>query len=413
MISFNIRSEVDKLNAVILHSPGAEVENMTPATAQRALYSDILNLTVASVEYEQLKQVLSLVSKVYEVKDLLDEVLNSTDASFSIINELSQYADNPNLIEQLSRLTKDELSNHIIEGIPQVKNSLAGFLEKEKYAVSPLHNMFFTRDTSFVINDMVYIASMAKQIREPETILMKNLYKFHPWFKEQPVPLIPKQGEIKDKLYIEGGDILVFSDEILIIGIGNRTNAAGVDFLIKKILERNNLKYVLVQELPDSPESFIHLDMVFTLLSHDECLIYEPLVLGPSKYHKVLITIENKTISKIEYIDSLLSGLKKIGREIRPIPCGGESVILQDREQWHSGANMFAFDSGKVIGYSRNRNTSETLHKNGYSIYSASEVIKKKINLNRAEKMLITIDGSELSRGGGGVRCMTMPVSRG
>jgi arginine deiminase len=412
MISYNIHSEVDKLNTVILHSPGPEVENMTPATAQRALYSDILNLSVASVEYKQLKSILSRTSKVYEVKDLLDTILESSEACFSIIKELSDYADNPELIEQLTRLSKNELRNHIIEGIQFVKNSLAGFLDKEKYAVSPLHNMFFTRDTSFIIGNTAFIGSMAKQIREPETILMKNLYKFHPWFKGQIVPLNQKPVELKERPYIEGGDILVFSDDILIIGIGSRTNAAGVDFLIRKILEKQDLKYVLIQELPDSPESFIHLDMVFTLLSHEECLIYEPLIMGTSKYHKVLMTIKNKTISKIEYVDNLISGLKQIGKNIKPISCGGESQILQDREQWHSGANLFAFDAGKVIGYSRNVNTSETLNKNGYEVLTANEVLKKDIDLNSKGKMLVTIDGSELSRGGG-VRCMTMPVNRG
>jgi arginine deiminase len=413
MISFNICSEVDKLNAVILHSPGPEVEDMTPATAQRALYSDILNLSVASVEYEQLKKILCRTSKVYEVKDLLESILDNNEANFSIIKELSDNAGNPDMIDQLSRLSKIELRDHIIEGIHSVQNSLTGFLDKEKYAVSPLHNMFFTRDTSFVIGNTVFIGLMAKQIREPETILMKNLYKFHPLFSGQLVTLEQKPGEIKEKPYVEGGDILVFSKEILIIGIGSRTNAAGVDFLIKKILEKQDIKYVIVQELPDKPESFIHLDMVFTLLSHDECLIYEPLILGPSKYHKVLISIENKSISKIEYVDDILSGLKKIGKDLKPISCGGVSQILQDREQWHSGCNLFAIDKGKVISYSRNVNTSETLNKNGYEVHTARDVLSKDIDLNAKRKILVTIDGSELSRGGGGARCMTMPLNRG
>ena len=125
------------------------------------------------------------------------------------------------------------------------------------------------------------------------------------------------------------------------------------------------------------------------------------------------MTIKNKTISKIEYVDNLISGLKQIGKNVKPIPCGGESQILQDREQWHSGANLFAFDTAKVIGYSRNVNTSETLHKNGYEVLTANEVFKNDIDLNSKGKILVTIDGSELSRGGGGVRCMTMPVNRG
>ena len=36
-------SEIGKLNAVLLHRPGIEIERMTPENAHEALYSDILN----------------------------------------------------------------------------------------------------------------------------------------------------------------------------------------------------------------------------------------------------------------------------------------------------------------------------------------------------------------------------------
>ena len=34
------------------------------------------------------------------------------------------------------------------------------------------------------------------------------------------------------------------------------------------------------------------------------------------------------------------------------------------------------------------------------------------IDLKKPGKFVITIDGSELARGGGGCRCMTMPIRR-
>ena len=70
VLELNIQSEIGKLKGVILHNPGAEVENMTPETAQRALYSDILNLSIAQKEYEQLQGVLSKVTKTFFVKEL-------------------------------------------------------------------------------------------------------------------------------------------------------------------------------------------------------------------------------------------------------------------------------------------------------------------------------------------------------
>ena len=49
-LKINIQSEIGDLEAVLLHTPGAEVENMTPKMAQRALYSDILNLSIAAAQ---------------------------------------------------------------------------------------------------------------------------------------------------------------------------------------------------------------------------------------------------------------------------------------------------------------------------------------------------------------------------
>ena len=67
-LKIDVQSEIGELRAVLLHNPGAEVENMTPKMAQRALYSDILNLSIAQEEYAQLKGLLSKIAKVYYVE---------------------------------------------------------------------------------------------------------------------------------------------------------------------------------------------------------------------------------------------------------------------------------------------------------------------------------------------------------
>ncbi len=46
-----------------------------PRNAQRALYSDILNLSIARKEFDQLQGVLHKTSVVYEVSDLLTKIL--------------------------------------------------------------------------------------------------------------------------------------------------------------------------------------------------------------------------------------------------------------------------------------------------------------------------------------------------
>ena len=87
-LKIDIQSEIGPLEAVLLHRPGAEVENMTPRNVQRALYSDILNLSIAQSEYEQLSGVLSKVCKVYEVKDLLIKVLEQWKPPADLIHRI-------------------------------------------------------------------------------------------------------------------------------------------------------------------------------------------------------------------------------------------------------------------------------------------------------------------------------------
>lgn len=411
-VPIGVNSETGELNAVILHSPGPEVENMTPETAQRALYSDILNLNVALREYCQFYGVLKKVTGTYQVGTLFSDILQDKNNRETITDKIIENESGRELKDFLISLSPDQFARMVIEGVPLKKNTLTSFLSKEPYALAPLHNFFYTRDSAIAIGENVFISRMANKVRERESLIMESIFDLHPMFRTK--TLNPVRSELYNGCAtIEGGDLIVARKDILLAGMGVRTNSHGIDFLIDKFKKKKQTQHIIVQELPSRPESFIHLDMVFTLLSQHECMVYEPLIMAPSSYSTVHIHIDNGEVKKIRYVENVLSAMKNLGMDLEPLYCGGrKDQVYQDREQWHSGANFFAFGPGKVLGYERNLYTMEELHQHGYEVIRAKDVLENKDHPRNHQKCVITIEGSELPRGGGGTRCMTMPLSR-
>ena len=74
------------------------------------------------------------------------------------------------------------------------------------------------------------------------------------------------------------------------------------------------------------------------------------------------------------------------------IQCGGKDRIASEREQWNDGSNTLCIEPGKVVVYDRNYVTNQILRDNGV--------------------IVLEMASSELSRGRGGPRCMSMPLVR-
>ncbi|MFO7713481.1 arginine deiminase family protein [Desulfosarcina sp.] len=409
----DIRSEIGIIEGVILHTPGPEVENMTPKNAERALYSDILNLSVARKEYAQLADLLNTVARTYQVRDLLESVLALPSVKRPLVLQVCEAEGCLDLCDDLLALPDQELARQLIEGVVLPRDNLTRFLSKERFSLPPLHNFFFIRDAAMAMLDEILIGRMAKPVRSRESIIMEAIFNHSALFSVDTVnPIALKHPD--PLATIEGGDVLVARDDILVIGNGSRTSSQGIDFIIERLKSQNDRKrHVLVQELPHDPESFIHLDMVFTFLDRTHCMVFAPLMLRTSRYQTIHILIENGKVTSIREKERLIDALRALGVDLIPVCCGGRRDLwVQEREQWHSGANFFALAPGKVVGYARNVHTLEEMNQNGFAIVPADDIISGRRRLADLGRCAITLDGSELPRGGGGARCMTLPIRR-
>lgn len=413
-VTLNVQSETGTLEAVMLHYPGAEVENMTPKNAQRALYSDILNLSIAQKEYEQLYGVLKKNTEVFEVRKLLTEFLKDPVQKEVLLRKICTTENVMQYFEYLMQLSEKEVTRVLIEGLPAKINSLTEYLKDDYYALLPLYNFYFTRDACVTIGKNLLVCNMANNVRARESHIVEAIFNNNKLFDASIINANNFVGDGASPMNIEGGDVLIVNKDILLIGNGSRTSSQAIDSLITQLCKNEKQrKHVIVQQLPHSPESFIHLDMVFTLLDNNTAMVYKPLILENTPYKTIHIQIDNGKVTKISTATNIPSALKKLGVDIEPIICGGKADEWdQEREQWHSGANFLSIAPGKVMSYSRNIHTLEELNKNGFEITSAWDVINDKYDVNSASKCVITIDGSELPRGGGGARCMTMPLRR-
>jgi arginine deiminase len=254
-------------------------------------------------------------------------------------------------------------------------------------------------------------AATAFDVRMVEAIITRFIFTRHKEFLVSSL-LFDGPGERNRYITIEGGDLIVISPGILAVGVSERTTAYSVERLARNAARHFGRDMILFAvELPRT-RATIHLDMVFTVIDRDAALVYGPSILGTRRSGVQRIDVcENGKLSFRE-VDSLLKGLAECGVLLDPVLCGDGKQVWQEREQWLSGANSFAFAPGKILMYSCNHRTAEALDRAGFAIIDSDRFISGRERVEAYDRLAVTFDGIELARGGGGARCMTLPVER-
>jgi arginine deiminase len=411
MRSVRIESEIGRLRRVIIHSPGSEIEAMTPREAERDLYNDIIPFEAVQREYIKLRDFLRLVTTTYELADLLEACLSDEQNRLRFLQEYGKINPIAHIIDDLMAFPAKELARSILTGLVAPQNSLAHCLNPHSFIANPMPNAYFMRDSLAIIGDKIVSAAFAFDVRMAEAYISRFIFLHHPDFQNGGI-LLDGPEERNRLVTIEGGDIHVLSSNALAVGISERTTAFAIDRLARRIARATEAPTtIFAVDLPKE-RATIHLDMVFTMIDRHAALAYKPVMLSSQRAQVYRLEAEPHGEIHYEEEKSLFEGLRKSGIELEPVLCGNGHSVYQEREQWLSGANSFAFAPGKILMYSCNTHTLEALDAQGFAVVSAQDFLDGRADPEQYGRLAVAFDGIELARGGGGARCMTLPVER-
>lgn len=407
MSRVRITSEIGRLRAVLVHTPGNELLAVTPGTREDFLYDDIIDLDIAQREHKRFVAVLERFADVFQVTDLLQHVLERREARKYLTKEATDVVPSDLIAQRIAALPSDELVTLLVEGVEEEPGPIGQALNELGFALPPVPNLFFTRDIGIVIGDHAVIGSMRHEARWSEELLIKALFAYHPALASAGI-LYDGAEERRLTYTLEGGDVHPVRPDLVLLGFSSRSSPAALDHLCNLLFDCTPVTDALVVVMPNEGTA-IHLDMIFTQIDREHCVVYPPHFIGPER---LAVMHRRKGHNGVAEMPNLFHALRQVGVPLEPIFCGGTHRIHQDREQWASGCNLFALRPGVAIAYKRNEATLRELEKAGYPMVDGVEFLTGEGPIEDDAKAIILLEGSELVRAGGGPRCMTLPLKR-
>lgn len=415
-----VSSEVARLRRVIVKRPGAALERVMPKhlhanTADHLLFDDLVHVPDAQREHDQLVRVLETTAEVGMLDDMLVDVLSVPAARSGVIERVARLEDLPDkVVNQLHQMAPKELLWALTVGGPESITWM-----------NPLPNLIFTRDLAALCSNVLVVGNARMPARRRESILTWALAEHHPWFAGANISRhcrwVRSQGG-SFPLTVEGGDVLVISESLAVIGASERTSWSMIIALGRELISQGFTR-ILVVEMPKQ-RSAMHLDTVFTLVDWDTAVVYRPLLQrgSPEEGNVIRLRKSGDEVAVEEWDGDLLDALAAEGYPMRAVLCGGGDPVHERREQWSDGANWLALSPGVAVGYSRNVRTSAAMSAAGFRVLESQAFLDEfqkdfggdydKLEASR-RRYAIHIHGAELCRGRGGPRCLTLPLERG
>ena len=395
--TLGVDSEVGALRSVILHRPGAELQRLTPRNNDALLFDGVPWVARAQAEHDAFAALLrSRGVEVLLVADLLAEALASGAARVQgiaaavdsrrlgvpLAQELSAY---------LRTLAAAELARVLMAGMTfgelslgdEIETSLVRRMHRSAdFAIDPLPNLMFTRDSSFWIGPRVAITSLSLAARTRETSLTDLIYAHHPRF------LGVRRAYESRTAPVEGGDVLLLSSGVVAVGVGERTTPAGAEALARSLFDDDLAHTVLAVPIAQQ-RATMHLDTVCTMVDRDAVVMY------PAIKDSLSAFTLKRTGGGITILDEapfVRAAATAMGIDKLRVIDTGLDPVTAEREQWDDGNNTLAISPGVVVAYERNTETNARLQDAGIEV--------------------LPIAAAELGTGRGGPRCMSCPAAR-